>query len=156
MFDQHAQSWRRATQLNHLRTVPSTALRDTQYESLAGGLLNRDFTRVGEYLSSLRAGSVGKAVAPAACSWRCNYRSLRRRQRGGFMTPSGLKGSGFRKAICRYWRQALGRRSQRNRLQWSRFGLLTDHYIPSPKNAHKAGAVCGSSARTDLCAGGDR
>ena len=28
------------------------------------------------------------------------------------------------------------RRSQRNRLQWSRFGLLTDHYILSPKNAH--------------------
>lgn len=51
--------------------------------------------------------------------------------------PGNLKRlSGFRKAICRYWRQALGRRSQRNRLQWSRFGLLTDHYIPSPKNAH--------------------
>lgn len=51
--------------------------------------------------------------------------------------PGNLKRlSGFRKAICRYWRQALGRRSQRNRLQWSRFGLLTNHYIPDPKNAH--------------------
>lgn len=51
--------------------------------------------------------------------------------------PGNLKLlSGFRKAICRYWRQALGRRSQRNWLQWSRFGLPTDHYIPSPKNAH--------------------
>ena len=51
--------------------------------------------------------------------------------------PRNLKRlSGFRKAICRYWRQALGRRSQGNRLQWSRFGLLTNHYIPDPKNAH--------------------
>ena len=51
--------------------------------------------------------------------------------------PGNLKLlSGFRKAVCRYWRQALVRRSQRNRLQWSRFGLLTNHYIPSLKNAH--------------------
>jgi len=51
--------------------------------------------------------------------------------------PGNLKRlSGFRKAVCRYWRQALMRRSQRNRLQWSRFGLLTNHYIPSLKNAH--------------------
>nr|WP_241667654.1 L-2-amino-thiazoline-4-carboxylic acid hydrolase [Pseudomonas caspiana] len=51
--------------------------------------------------------------------------------------PGNLKLlSDFRKAVCRYWRQALGQCSQRNRLQWSRFGLFTDHYIPSPKNAH--------------------
>jgi RNA-directed DNA polymerase len=51
--------------------------------------------------------------------------------------PGNLKQlSGFRKALYRYWRQALVRRSQRNRLQLSRFGLLTDHYISSPKNAH--------------------
>ena len=44
--------------------------------------------------------------------------------------------SGFRKAICRLWRQALRRRSQRHRLQWSRFGLLTNLYIPNPRNTH--------------------
>lgn len=50
--------------------------------------------------------------------------------------PGNLKRlSGFRKAICRDWLQALGRRSQRNRLQWSRLGLLTNHYIPDLKNA---------------------
>jgi hypothetical protein len=74
---------------------------------------------------------------------------------------------GFRSAVCRLWRQALIRRSQRNRLQWSRYGRLADLYIPKPRNAHpypegrgtasrhipEAGAVCGSSARTDLCGG---
>jgi hypothetical protein len=44
--------------------------------------------------------------------------------------------TGFRKAICRLWRQAPRRRSQRHRLQWSRFGLLTNLYIPNPRNAH--------------------
>lgn len=43
---------------------------------------------------------------------------------------------GFRSAVCRLWRQALKRRSQRNRLQWSRFGRLTDIYIPKPRTAH--------------------
>ena len=31
---------------------------------------------------------------------------------------------------------ALKRRSQRNRLQWSRFDRLADIYIPKPRNAH--------------------
>ncbi|WP_187330192.1 group II intron reverse transcriptase/maturase [Pseudomonas fluorescens] len=43
---------------------------------------------------------------------------------------------GFRSAVCRLWRQALKRRSQRNRLQWSRYGRLADFYIPRPRNAH--------------------
>ncbi|WP_337994107.1 reverse transcriptase domain-containing protein [Pseudomonas shahriarae] len=43
---------------------------------------------------------------------------------------------GFRLAVCRLWRQALKRRSQRNRLQWSRYGRLADLYIPRPRNAH--------------------
>ena len=43
---------------------------------------------------------------------------------------------GFRSAVCRLWRQALKRRSQRNRLQWSRFGRLADIYIPKPRTAH--------------------
>ncbi len=43
---------------------------------------------------------------------------------------------GFRSAVSRLWRQALKRRSQRNRLQWSRYGRLADLYIPRPRNAH--------------------
>jgi RNA-directed DNA polymerase len=43
---------------------------------------------------------------------------------------------GFRLAVCRLWQQALKRRSQRNRLQWSRYGRLADLYIPRPRNAH--------------------
>ena len=43
---------------------------------------------------------------------------------------------GFRSAVCSLWRQALKRRSQRNRLQWSRYGRLADLYIPRPRNAH--------------------
>ncbi|MHC8361916.1 reverse transcriptase domain-containing protein [Pseudomonas sp. LS2P72] len=43
---------------------------------------------------------------------------------------------GFRLAVCRLWRQALKRRSQRNRLQWSRYGRLVDLYMPRPRNAH--------------------
>jgi hypothetical protein len=71
---------------------------------------------------------------------------------------------GFRLAVCRLWRQALKRRSQRNRLQWSRYGRLADLYIPRPRmppltlrislrHISEAGAVCGSSARTDLYGG---
>jgi site-specific DNA recombinase len=44
----------------------------------------RNIAVTGEYLSSLRAGSMGKAVAPAACPWRCDRCALRGRQRGGF------------------------------------------------------------------------
>lgn len=43
---------------------------------------------------------------------------------------------GFRLAVCPRWRQALKRRSQRNKLQWSRYGRLTDLYIPRPRNTH--------------------
>lgn len=42
---------------------------------------------------------------------------------------------GFRLAVCRLWRQALKRRSQRNRLQCSRYGRLADLYNPRPRNA---------------------
>jgi len=43
---------------------------------------------------------------------------------------------GFRVAVCRLWRQALRRRSQRNRLQWSRFSRLANLFIPRVRNAH--------------------
>ncbi len=47
-----------------------------------------------------------------------------------------LRLDGFRVAVCRLWRQALKRRSQRNRLQWARYGRLADLYIPRPRTAH--------------------
>lgn len=43
---------------------------------------------------------------------------------------------GFRSEVCHLWRQALIRRSQRNRLQSSRYGRLADLYIPKSRNAH--------------------
>lgn len=71
---------------------------------------------------------------------------------------------GFRLEVCRLWGQALKRRNQRNKLQWSRYGRLADLYIPRPRNhiltqrivsrhLPEAGAVCSCSARTDLCGG---
>ncbi len=47
-----------------------------------------------------------------------------------------LRLDGFQVAVCRLWRQALKRRSQRNRLQWSRYGRLADLYIPRPRTVH--------------------
>jgi RNA-directed DNA polymerase len=60
---------------------------------------------------------------------------------GGYFNYHAVPGNllrldGFRAAVCRLWRQALKRRSQRNRLQWSRFGRLADLYIPKPRTAH--------------------
>ncbi len=60
---------------------------------------------------------------------------------GGYFNYHAVPGNllrldGFRAAVCRLWRQALKRRSQRNRLQWSRFGRLADIYIPKPRTAH--------------------
>jgi hypothetical protein len=60
---------------------------------------------------------------------------------GGYFNYYAVPGNllrldGFRVAVCRLWRQALKRRSQRNRLQWSRYGRLADLYIPRPRTAH--------------------
>ena len=43
---------------------------------------------------------------------------------------------GFRKEVCRAWRHALMRRSQRNRLNWSRFNRPTRKYIPPCRVLH--------------------
>jgi hypothetical protein len=44
--------------------------------------------------------------------------------------------NGFRTEVCRAWRHALLRRSQRHRLNWSRFNRLTRKYIPSCRVLH--------------------
>jgi RNA-directed DNA polymerase len=43
---------------------------------------------------------------------------------------------GFRSEVCRAWRHALLRRSQRHRLNWSRFNRLTRKYVPPCRVLH--------------------
>ena len=43
---------------------------------------------------------------------------------------------GMRSEICRAWRHALMRRSQRHRLPWARFSRIAKRFVPSPRNAH--------------------
>jgi Retron-type reverse transcriptase len=44
--------------------------------------------------------------------------------------------SGFLSEVCRAWRHALLRRSQRHRLQWDRFNRLTKKYLPPCRVVH--------------------
>ena len=44
--------------------------------------------------------------------------------------------NGFRDEVCRAWRHALLRRSQRHQLNWSRFTRLTSRYVPSCRVLH--------------------
>ena len=44
--------------------------------------------------------------------------------------------SGFVSEVCRAWRHALLRRSQRHRLQWDRFNRLTKKYLPPCRVVH--------------------
>ena len=51
--------------------------------------------------------------------------------------PSNLKRlEGFRTEVCRAWRHALLRRSQRHRLSWERFNRLTRKYVPPCRVRH--------------------
>jgi RNA-directed DNA polymerase len=47
-----------------------------------------------------------------------------------------LRLDGFRKEVCRAWRHALLRRSQRSRLNWSRFNRLARKYVPPCRVLH--------------------
>lgn len=69
------------------------------------------------------------------------FKAMAQRCGGGYFNYHAVPGNlirlgGFRLAVRRLWRQALKRRSQRNRLQCSRYGRLADLYIPRPRNAH--------------------
>ena len=44
--------------------------------------------------------------------------------------------AGMRSEICRAWRHALTRRSQRHRLPWDRFNRIAKHFIPTVRNTH--------------------
>ena len=71
---------------------------------------------------------------PAVGSW------LQRVLNGYFAyhaVPTNLQRlDGFRKEVCRAWRHALLRRSQRSRLNWSRFNRLTCKYVPPCRVLH--------------------
>ena len=43
---------------------------------------------------------------------------------------------GFRSEVCRAWRHALLRRSQRHRLSWDRFNRLARRHIPYCRQLH--------------------
>jgi RNA-directed DNA polymerase len=47
-----------------------------------------------------------------------------------------LRLNGFRAEVCRAWRHALLRRSQRRRLNWPRFNRLTRKYVPPCRVLH--------------------
>jgi group II intron reverse transcriptase/maturase len=60
---------------------------------------------------------------------------------GGYYNYHAVPGNlrrldGFRTEVCRAWRRALLRRSQRHRLSWVRFNRLTRRYVPSPRQVH--------------------
>jgi group II intron reverse transcriptase/maturase len=42
----------------------------------------------------------------------------------------------FRRQVIRYWRHALGRRSQKGRITWERMGRLASRYLPRTKITH--------------------
>jgi group II intron reverse transcriptase/maturase len=57
----------------------------------------------------------------------CNYHAV----------PTNLKRlEGFRNEVCRAWRHALLRRSQRHRLPWDRFSRLAIRFIPHVRKLH--------------------
>jgi len=43
---------------------------------------------------------------------------------------------GFRSEVCRAWRHALLRRSQRHRCRWDRFNRLATRFVPYPRKLH--------------------
>lgn len=54
-----------------------------------------------------------------------------------YAVPTNLYRLGsFRSEVCRAWRHALKRRSQRHRLPWDRFLRLVARYLPGPRKLH--------------------
>jgi len=54
-----------------------------------------------------------------------------------YAVPTNLfRLDGFRAEVCRAWRHALRRRSQRNRLNWDRFNRTVLQYIPRCRKLH--------------------
>lgn len=54
-----------------------------------------------------------------------------------YAVPTNLfRLDGFRDEVCRAWRHALMRRSQRHRQSWVKFKRLVDCYVPRPRKLH--------------------
>ncbi len=87
-------------------------------------------------LRSLRSALMRRRHEPIAVTgkWLCrvvqgyfNYHAV----------PTNLKRlDGFRSEVCRAWRHALLRRSQRHRMHWDRFNRLARQYIPYCRKLH--------------------
>lgn len=67
-------------------------------------------------------------------------KALRRAVQGYFnyfAVPGNLgRLEGFRREVCRAWRQSLKRRSQKSRLDWGRFARLVSLFIPTVRQKH--------------------
>lgn len=67
-------------------------------------------------------------------------RWLRQKVRGYFnyfAVPGNLQRlAGYRREVCRAWRQSLTRRSQRAHMAWDRFAHLVNLYIPQVRQLH--------------------
>lgn len=54
-----------------------------------------------------------------------------------FAVPDNLRRlMGFRYEVCRAWRWELGRRSQKGKMTWAKFGRLIEKYLPTPRRVH--------------------
>jgi group II intron reverse transcriptase/maturase len=54
-----------------------------------------------------------------------------------FAVPDNLKRlMGFRYEVCRAWHWELGRRSQKGKMIWAKFGRLVEKYLPIPRRVH--------------------
>lgn len=74
------------------------------------------------------------AAIPETGAWR-------RRVVQGYLNYHAVPGNSkrlgmFRAEVCRTWRHALRRCSQRSRLTWERFNRLAERYIPKVRTIH--------------------
>ncbi|MDP2110192.1 MAG: hypothetical protein Q8N48_01845 [Thiobacillus sp.] len=54
-----------------------------------------------------------------------------------FAVPDNLRRlMGFRYEVCRAWRWELGRRGQKWKMTWAKFGPLIEKYLPIPRRVH--------------------
>jgi len=54
-----------------------------------------------------------------------------------YAVPTNLKRlASFRAKVCRTWRHAMRRRSQRTRMNWERFNLTINHFVPRVRVLH--------------------
>jgi RNA-directed DNA polymerase len=93
-------------------------------------------TRMRKTLSAIRERLMTRRHEPIADVGRW-LRSVLRGYYHYHAVPGNLpRLDGFRTEVCRAWRRALLRRSQRHRLSWLRFNRLTRRYVPACRLVH--------------------